>query len=110
MDVHVSGVITRALRLMGVEVVTAQEDGSDRLPDPDLLDRATLLGAVLFTRDDDFLREGALRQLIESPFAGVIYAHQMLLTDRGCIDDLALVGLAGVPEDFADQVWYLPLK
>ena len=37
MDVHVPAAITRALRRRGVDVLTAQEDGNARLPDPALL-------------------------------------------------------------------------
>jgi hypothetical protein len=39
MDVHVRRQITVALRLRGVDVLTAQDDGSGRLPDLALLDR-----------------------------------------------------------------------
>jgi hypothetical protein len=45
-DVHVRQAITMGLRLRGVDVLTAQEDGARRLSDPLLLDRATALGHV----------------------------------------------------------------
>jgi Domain of unknown function (DUF5615) len=61
MDVHVPSAITQGLRARGVSVVTAQEDRSDRLPDPALLDRATALGHALFTQDQDLLAEAARR-------------------------------------------------
>ncbi len=61
MDVHVPYAITIALRLRGVDVRTAQENPARELEDAALLDRATTLGRVMFTRDDDLLREGALR-------------------------------------------------
>jgi hypothetical protein len=32
--------------------MTCQEDGSDKLPDDRLLERATQLGRVLFSQDD----------------------------------------------------------
>lgn len=57
MDVHVRRAVTEGLRLRGVDVLTAQEDGTRRLADPLLLDRANELGRVLFTQDDDLLRE-----------------------------------------------------
>ena len=47
--------ITAGLRLRGIDVVTAQEDGASELPDPELLDRATALSGLLFTQDDDLL-------------------------------------------------------
>ena len=62
MDVHVRRAVTAGLRLRGVDVLTAQEDGNRELLDPELLDRATELGRVLFTQDDDLLREAKRRQ------------------------------------------------
>ena len=61
MDVHVRRAVTAGLRLRGIDVLTAQEDGTGELPDPELLDRATELGCVLFTQDDDLLREAKRR-------------------------------------------------
>ena len=57
MDVHVPRAITCSLTAAGVNVVTAQEDGCARMPDPELLDRASSIGRILFTRDDDLLVE-----------------------------------------------------
>jgi rRNA-processing protein FCF1 len=54
MDVHVHAAITEQLRRRGVDVITAQEDQSDRLPDDQLLERARILGRVLFTNDVRF--------------------------------------------------------
>jgi len=53
MDVPVPNAITHGLILRGVDVLTAQADGTTRLEDPALLDRATELGRVLFTEDED---------------------------------------------------------
>jgi predicted nuclease of predicted toxin-antitoxin system len=66
MDVQVEMAITQGLRRRGVVVLHAQENGTDRFSDPDLLDRATALGYVAFTRDIDFLIEGARRQSVEN--------------------------------------------
>jgi hypothetical protein len=41
MDQHVPRAITAGLRLRGVDVITAYENGSDAFEDPALLDRAT---------------------------------------------------------------------
>jgi len=57
MDHHVDMAITRGLRLRGVMVLTAEEDGTKQLADPLLLDRAMALGYVLFTQDVDLLAE-----------------------------------------------------
>jgi predicted nuclease of predicted toxin-antitoxin system len=55
MDVHVPRAITEGLRLRGVDVLTAQEDGARRLSDAAILDKATAVGRVPFTRDMDLL-------------------------------------------------------
>ncbi len=49
MDEHVPRAITIALRMRGVDVITAQEDNADGMPDQELLDRASQLQRVLFT-------------------------------------------------------------
>jgi hypothetical protein len=49
MDVHVPKAITVGLRLRGVEVITAQDDGSATLSDAELLERATGLGRAVVT-------------------------------------------------------------
>jgi hypothetical protein len=110
MDVHVPAAITEGLRRRGVEVLTAQEDGGRRLPDTVLLDRATALGSVLCTQDEDLLREAAERQRHGVAFAGVIYAHQLKVTIGQCIRDLELIATVNEPEDCANQVIYLPLE
>ena len=72
MDHNVPAAITNGLRLRGVDVITAFEDSRHMLGDPELLDRATELGRVIFTRDDDFLIEAQRRQQAGIPFSGVI--------------------------------------
>jgi len=79
-DVHVRRAVTTGLRLRGVDVLTAQEDGAAEFDDPRLLDRARELGRVLFTQDDDLLKEAARRQETGEEFAGLIYAHQLNIT------------------------------
>ena len=109
MDVHVPKAITLGLRLRDVDVVTAQEDNTDRLSDPDLLDRATALQRVLFSSDADLLVEAQRRQQEEIPFAGVIYVHTMRLSIGERIEQLELIAKAGIAEDLANKVLYLPL-
>ena len=74
MDHHVPRAITLGRRLRGVDVLTAYEDGTSELDDAALLDRASELGRVLFTQDDDLLAEAAKRQGEGIPFHGVIFA------------------------------------
>ena len=110
MDVHVRRQITVGLRRRAVDVLTAQEDGAGRFPDPFLLDRSTALGRVLFTQDEDLLAEAAARQTRGQSFAGIIYAHQLQTTIGACIEDLELIAAVYEPHEMADQLLYLPLK
>ena len=74
MDVHIPKAITNGLRLRGVDVLTAQEDGTITLSDAALLDRATELGRTLYSHDDDVLVEAHTRFSLGKDFAGVIYS------------------------------------
>jgi len=85
MDVHVPRPITRGLRRRGVEVLTAREDDASRLTDPDLLDRATALGRLLFSQDEDLLVEAVRRQRTGQPVATVVFARQCDLAIGRCI-------------------------
>jgi predicted nuclease of predicted toxin-antitoxin system len=109
LDVHVHRAITDGLRLRGVDVLTAQEDGYRTADDSTLLDRATELERVLFSQDEDLLREARVRQAAGIPFAGVVYAHQLGITIGRCIQDLELIAMIADPADLAARVEYLPL-
>lgn len=54
MDVHVPQAITEQLRRRGIDVLTAFEDGTEQLPDDQLLLRVTELKRILFTQDIRF--------------------------------------------------------
>jgi uncharacterized protein with PIN domain len=110
MDHHVNRAITDGLRLRGVDVRTAQEDGTQRLPDPELLDCATALGRVLFTQDKDFLREAHRRQNSSEYFAGVIYAHQFDVSIGECVEELELIAKICEPVEWTNRLDHLPLK
>ncbi|MCI0439601.1 MAG: DUF5615 family PIN-like protein [Chloroflexi bacterium] len=109
MDQHVPRSITNGLRARGVDVLTAYEDGASELEDATLLDRATALRRVLFTRDRGFLVEGARRQKEGVSFAGIIYAHQLEVTVRTCIEDLELIAKVEEQDGLANEVVFLPL-
>ncbi|MCX7839123.1 MAG: DUF5615 family PIN-like protein [Anaerolineae bacterium] len=109
MNQHVPRAITLGLRLRGVDVLTAYEDGASQMSDPDLLDRASALGRVLFTQDDDLLAEAARRQREGVPFNGVIYAHPLRVSIGICVHDLELVAQVGEQKDLQNHVLFLPL-
>lgn len=55
MDHHVASAITQGLLERGIDVLTADEDLHAEADDERLIERATTLSRVLFTRDEDFL-------------------------------------------------------
>ena len=108
MDVHVRRAVSVALLERGVDVLTAQADGTTKLADPALLDRASELGR-LFSPDEDLLSEAVRRQHPAVPFAGVVYAHQLYVPIGQCINDLELIAKVGESEDVSNRVQFLPL-
>ncbi|PAW66598.1 MAG: hypothetical protein B9S30_07995 [Verrucomicrobiia bacterium Tous-C5FEB] len=108
MDVHVPLSITRALRRKGFDVLTAQDDGTTRLLDPDLLDRASVLGRMLFTQDEDFLAEVVHRQRAGRQHASVIYAHQFE-SIGSCVRDLEIILETATGEDSRNHLLHIPL-
>lgn len=109
MDEHIHSAITVGLRLRDVDVLTAQEDGCSGISDILLLDRATELQRIVFSQDQDFLIEAQRRQVEGIPFAGVIYAHQRLVTIGDCIQNLEIIAKASEPKELVDRVQFLPL-
>ena len=61
---------------------------------------------VVFTRDADFLREGARRQRAGIRFAGVIYAHQRVTIGR-CVEVLREIAETGAEEEVVNSVTYV---
>src|SRR4051812_5698628 len=110
MDHNVRLEIATGLRGRGVDVVTAKEDGRNRTSDSELLTRATALGGVLFTHDEDLLAEAARRQASGAEFAGVVYGHQLRVTIGDAIRDLEFISKAGEPQDFANRIEHIPLR
>jgi hypothetical protein len=110
MDVHIRRAITNGLLERGINVITAQEDGASRLPDPALLDRATSLGRVLVTGDDDLLMEATRRQRAGDAFSGVVYFRQVEPAIGQRIEELQLLAEVYEPEEFVGRVEFLPLR
>lgn len=109
MDHNVPRSITDGLRVREVDIITAFEDGTTEVGDSELLDRASELGCVLFTRDYNLLQEATKRQRTGSSFSGVIYAHQLRVSIGDCIRELELIAKAGGIEDLLNRVVYLPI-
>jgi hypothetical protein len=90
--------------------LTAQEDGSATLDDGALLKRATELGRILVTQDDDLLREGTRLQVDGIAFCGVVYAHQLRVTIGQMVEDLDLIANATTQEEWLGRIQYLPFS
>lgn len=108
MDVHIPRAITNGLRLRGVDVLTAREDGTNTLPDAKLLDRATDLGRILYSQDDDLLVEADKRLEKEIEFSGVVYSHQLNSPIGRCIEDLEIIAKTLMPEEIANRIEFIP--
>ncbi len=107
--VHVPRAVTMGLRMRGIDVLTAQADGSAELDDGSLLRRATDLGRIMVTQDDDVLRE-AKRLLDEGRmFCGITYAHQLRVTIGQMVEDLELIARATASGEWVGKIEYLPL-
>lgn len=108
MDENVPRQIATGLRLRGIDILTVQEDDRSSLPDPQVLDRATELQRVLFSRDDDLLAIANQRQQDGIFFYGVVYSHPQTSSIGDCVRDLELIAKICDPEDCINQVQYLP--
>ena len=108
MDHHVPSAITAGLHRRGVDVFTAEEDGSARLEDGPLLDRATALGRVLFSQDEDLLAIAQQRLQAGEEFGGVVYAHQLAISVGQAVRDLELLAKVLEPSDMRNRVEFLP--
>jgi len=107
--VHVPCAVADGLRLRGVDVLRAQDDGAAELEDPELLDRAGELRRLLFTQDKDLLREATKRQRAGESFSGIIYAHQREVSIGQCVIDLEIIAKDSEPEEWIGHVEHLPL-
>ena len=106
---NVPRAVAEGLALRDGDVLTAYADGSHESLDPSLLDRATELGRVLVSMDDDLLKEAARRQAAGIDFAGVLYGHQLNCSVGACVRDLELLAKVCEPEELRGRVEYLPL-
>lgn len=90
-------------------MLTVFEDGAHRLPDPDLLDRATALGRVLVSSDWDLVVEARRRQREGMPFAGVVFVPQALAIGLR-VEQLELLAGASEAQEFIGSLVFLPLR
>ena len=110
MDVHVPQAITEQLRRRGIDVLTAFEDGTQKLPDDRLLVRVTELKRVLFTQDIRFRVLAETWQIQGIYFTGLIFGHQLGGTIGQFVKDLELIAKASEIDEWMNAVEYIPFK
>ena len=108
-DVHLDAQITRALRTRGVDVLTTQDDGRGTLPDDQLLHRATELGRVLVTYDNDFWALADEWQRQERLFSGIINIPSGCVTIGDTIEELEAIAKASTPDEWLNRMDRIPL-
>lgn len=108
MDVHVPLAITEGLRRRSIDVLRSQEDGTSEWEDEPLLARATEVGRLLFSQDQDFLQISAQWQHSGRPFLGLLYAPQGASIGR-LVEDIELIAKCAEAVELSNRVTYLPL-
>ncbi len=74
-----------------------------------LLERATRLGRIIFTQDDDLLAIGHKWQHVGREFAGIVYAHQLRITIGQAIRDLELIAKILAVGELQNRIEFLPI-
>jgi len=109
-DVHVHGDIAIGLREREVDVLTAQEDGTRRLVDRRLFDRATELDRVFVTYDNGFHADAARRQRAGIWFPGMVFIERDEAEPGVCIEHLELVAKVLSHAEVENLVIRVPFK
>lgn len=109
-DVHIDKAIHDQLRIRGVDVLRAQDDGATEISDEDLLARSTSLGRLLFTHDTHFKALALDWQQLGKPFAGLVFGNKLGVTIGAYVKDLELIAKASDPHDWVNVVHHLPYK
>lgn len=109
MDHHVHAAITDGLRQQGIDVLTAQEDGTASWDDEPLLARSTQLGRILFSQDRHLLIITNRWLKTNREFAGLVYGHQRRVSIGEAIEDLELITSTLDPEDMRNRIEFIPL-
>jgi len=105
-DAPVNRAIAVGLRLRGVEVLTAQEDGQAEALDEEILSRSTELNRPVVTTDRDFLVLAKMMLENAELFRGVIFLSPKI-TVGYAVEELETYAKAGELEDFTNRVIYL---
>lgn len=110
MDEQVPLELTLQLRLRGVDVLTAQEVQMIGVADEEQLAKASSLGRVIYTQDQDFLAIATILQRNGQSFGGVIYAHPLYVSFSERFADLHLIAEAANTSEYLNWIEHLPLR
>jgi predicted nuclease of predicted toxin-antitoxin system len=110
LDVHVDKAIHDQLRLRKVDVLRAQDDDATELQDHELLERAAVLGRVIFTQDIRFRALAEELQRLGKPFSGLLFGNQLGVTIGTYVKDLELIAKATDAAEWLGVVQHLPFK
>ena len=105
-DECVNQTVCPGLRLRGVTILTAQEDGREATDDNQILNRATELNHLLVTSDEDFFAIVSNRLKQSIPFTGVIFLRAQLSVGYA-VENLEIYAKAGNLEDFVNKITFL---
>ncbi len=107
-DVNFRRAIVRGLRERGLDIITAQDDHTDRLSDTALLTHITQLERAILTHDKDFLLIGQLWQEAGIYFYGIIYVADGCPIGQ-CIEEIELLAFAELPESLIGHIRFIPM-
>ncbi len=108
-DVHVPGPVILQLRLRGVDIAAATEEGHEQKADEELLEISTAAGRVMVTQDIRFRVLAESWQRTGRSFSGLIFAHQRRVSFGDMVNDLELIAKATEPQFWLNRVEQLPL-
>jgi predicted nuclease of predicted toxin-antitoxin system len=109
MDHHIPEAISSSLRRRGIDILTAMDDSHSRASDEVILKRATELGRVVYTHEQDYLVL-ASRWLQENrAFPGIIFSQQEKVSIGKTIEDLELIARLLEGQEMANRIQFLPL-
>jgi predicted nuclease of predicted toxin-antitoxin system len=102
----VKGLLSRRPEL---DLVRVQDVGLIQTDDPTILAWAAANDRILLTHDKTTVPDFAYDRIqLGEPMPGVFIADQM--TVREIIDEVLIIDTASEQIEWANQVWYLPLK
>lgn len=110
-DESLHGHIVQGLRrrLPGIDLVTVDEAGRRGSADPDILEWVASEGRILVAQDRKTMIGFAWDRIAASlPMPGLIIRSDSVSIGQ-TIDDLLLIVQCGSPDEFQNQVRYLPL-